>query len=86
MFQEMIVKKFLKTAAFLNDKVILKPAVIDLEKDKLTIDGEEIIYKDKQYFIFNKPSGYVVANYDSKNETIFDIINLDPKDFLLMED
>ncbi|WP_223213167.1 S4 domain-containing protein [Mycoplasmopsis arginini] len=61
-------KKILKDGrVFLNDKVILKPAVIDLEKDKLTIDGEEIIYKDKQYFIFNKPSGYVVANYDSKS-------------------
>lgn len=50
-------KKILKDGrVFLNDKVILKPVVIDLEKDKLTIDGEEIIYKDKQYFIFNKPS------------------------------
>ncbi|CRH47479.1 pseudouridine synthase [Mycoplasmopsis arginini] len=75
-------KKILKDGrVFLNGKVILKPVVIDLEKDKLTIDGEKIIYKDKQYFIFNKPSGYVVANYDSKSETIFDIINLDPKRF-----
>lgn len=75
-------KKVLKDGRVLvNNKTILKPITINTYKDLITIDGFEIDYKEYQYYILNKPSGYVCANYDRVNETIFDIIDLNPNEY-----
>ncbi|WP_427902811.1 pseudouridine synthase [Metamycoplasma alkalescens] len=64
-----------------NKKILKKPISIDLKKDVVEIDNEIVDYKANQYFIFNKPSGYVTANFDKLNQTIFEIIDLDPNSF-----
>ncbi|AZZ65238.2 rRNA pseudouridine synthase [Metamycoplasma phocicerebrale] len=75
-------KKVLKSERIkINGIIISKPRVIDINKDNIEIDGELIQYKEFQYFMFNKPSGLITANYDLKQKTIFSILNLNSNKF-----
>ncbi|WP_438340642.1 pseudouridine synthase [Mycoplasma sp. 125] len=75
-------KKIIKAKRVLiNNKSILKPICVDINNDTIMIDGKLVEYKEKQYFVFNKPSGYITANFDKKSKTIFEIIDLDPNKF-----
>ncbi|WP_235732228.1 pseudouridine synthase [Mycoplasmopsis felifaucium] len=71
--KKIISKKLIKV----NDKIIEKPIKIDVLADYVEYNNEQLKYEKYQYFMFNKPAGYVCANYDKNDPTIFDLINLD---------
>ncbi|MGL5617746.1 MAG: pseudouridine synthase [Metamycoplasmataceae bacterium] len=48
---------------------------IDPHINKVLIDNKIIDYKDFIYIVLNKPKGYVCANKDKLNKTVFDLIN-----------
>lgn len=58
--------------------VIKDPAAkIDPDKDRITLSGKEIRYKEKIYIMMNKPSG-VVSSTDDGGVTVIDIL---PEEF-----
>ncbi|AZG68411.1 rRNA pseudouridine synthase [Mycoplasma struthionis] len=64
-----------------NNEIIKKPINIDTEKDLVYFDNELIKYKEFYYYMFNKPAGYICANYDKYESTIFDILDLDNRQY-----
>lgn len=45
------------------------------DHDRVLLDGEQVFLPVAQYFMLNKPAGYVCANSDSDNPTVLDLIN-----------
>ena len=60
----------------LNGDVILKSDIkVDINKDKISIDGKEINYQKNVYLILNKPMGYISATEDRSQKTVLDLID-----------
>ena len=38
------------------------------------MDGRELVYREYEYFMLNKPAGVVSASHDSRNSTVLDLI------------
>lgn len=51
---------------------------IDPDKDTVFCDGQKIIYREFDYFILNKPQGYLSATVDDTEKTVLDLI--EPQD------
>ncbi|ENY69294.1 16S rRNA uridine-516 pseudouridylate synthase [Metamycoplasma auris 15026] len=76
------VKKIIRQKRIsINDEIIDKPILVNPEVDIIKIDNEIVSYEAYSYYLFNKPSGYITSNFDTKNQTIFDILPLDRKKF-----
>jgi pseudouridine synthase len=60
-----------------NDTVVTEFwTQIDEEKDEIKVDGKLILIEKKEYYLFNKPQGYITALTDPfKTRTIFDYLN-----------
>lgn len=52
--------------------------VVNPEKQKITVDGQRIRARRKQYFVLNKPPGVVSTNFDQEGRTR--VIDLLPQD------
>lgn len=74
------VKKLVSQKRILvNGQTILKSDIkVDSEKDKITIDGQELTIKNHIYLILNKPKGYISATEDKSMQTVLDLI---PKEY-----
>ena len=74
------VKKLLKSGAVLcNDAKIADPkAHVDPDKDRITVYGEQVQYREFIYVMMNKPKGYISATEDDRLETVLDL--LEPED------
>ena len=60
----------------LNGDVVLKSDIkVDINKDKISIDGKEIYYQKNVYLILNKPMGYISATEDRSQKTVLDLID-----------
>ena len=60
----------------LNGDVVLKSDIkVDINKDKISIDGKEICYQKNVYLILNKPMGYISATEDRSQKTVLDLID-----------
>lgn len=58
-----------------NGKVVSSSALhINPDVDTIEVDGQRVIYKKHIYLMLNKPVGYVSANTDSLNKTVFDLV------------
>lgn len=79
-FSRSEIKKLLsKNKITLGGKIIRDGSIkINPNLDDIKLDGENIFYRDKVYFIMNKPQGYVCAVHDSNEKTVMDL--LDSKD------
>lgn len=56
-----------------NGKVIIEPAFeIEEFKDSIEYKNETVIYREKVYYMFNKPKGCVTARTDEESKTVFD--------------
>ncbi|GAA0429985.1 pseudouridine synthase [Lentibacillus halophilus] len=44
------------------------------EKDTTAVNGEPIIYRKYVYIMMNKPSGYVSATVDNRDQTVVDLL------------
>ena len=47
---------------------------VDTEKDSVSVNGREYIFKKHIYIMMNKPQGVVSATTDPKNKTVIDIL------------
>ncbi|MCV3753669.1 pseudouridine synthase [Mycoplasma enhydrae] len=75
-------KKFLRSDRIkVNGAIINKTCNVDATDDLIMIDDEIITFKQNYYYMFNKPSGCITANYDRHQETIFDLLELDKNKF-----
>lgn len=73
------VKKLLKDGAVRVNDVVVKDAKehIDPEKDRVTLNGETIEYKEFIYLMMNKPPGVLSATEDYAGETIIDLLEME---------
>ncbi|MGV2393158.1 UNVERIFIED_CONTAM: pseudouridine synthase [Campylobacter lari] len=71
------IKKILgKKLVKVNDKIVQNGYKIDIEKDIIKVNNEVVKYEKFQYFMFNKPAGFICANSDDYDATVFDIVGL----------
>lgn len=47
---------------------------VDIENDKVTVNGELVTYKKYIYLLMNKAPGYLSATYDNRDITVIDIL------------
>ena len=73
-------KNMIKKAQISVNGVPVKSAdmKIDPEKDRITINGREIVYKQFLYIMLNKPDGVVCATRDGLSSTVLELL---PQEF-----
>jgi len=58
-----------------NGETVLKPATkVNEDTDMVCVDGREILYSKYEYFMLNKPAGYVSATTDNMHKTVTELI------------
>ena len=61
---------------YVNDILVSSGAEkIDPTKDKVVFSDQEVYYKETILLMMNKPKGYISANKDGKEKTVFELIN-----------
>ncbi|WP_406615816.1 pseudouridine synthase [Mycoplasmopsis hyopharyngis] len=71
-----IKSKLKQKAIKVNGQIINRLIKINPNKDVVELDNCVIKYEEFQYYMFNKPVGFITANNDWYNATIFDILGL----------
>ncbi|MFD2446474.1 pseudouridine synthase [Bacillus sp. CGMCC 1.16607] len=73
------VKKLLKDGAVKVNGELVKDAKahIDPNQDVVTINGQEVVYKEFIYLMMNKPAGVISATEDNRDETVIDLLEMD---------
>lgn len=71
-----VVKKIIKSGRVLVDgKEVLKPETkVDENISCIEVDGKAVFYNRYEYYMLNKPQGYVSATVDKEHKTVIDII------------
>lgn len=71
------IKKFLKISEVLvnGEQIFDSGFQINVDKDSLSIDGEEISLSKNIYLMMNKPQDVVSANKDGLHQTVFDLLD-----------
>lgn len=59
---------------FVNDVPADKPGQKVGQDDVITVDGEQIVYAEYEYYMLNKPQGYVSAVKDNTAPTVVSLI------------
>ncbi len=71
-------KKAISSKRVVVDGKIIKSASVHVSEDaEVQLDGQSVVYQKFVYIMLNKPAGYVCANLDSKNKTVFDLLPAD---------
>lgn len=68
-----------KKRVTVDDNVITKPET-KIGDAKVCVDGEEISFSQFEYYMLNKPAGYVSATYDNDAPTVVSLIKSCKKD------
>lgn len=78
------VKKLIKKGLIsVNNEIIKKSDhKINVDKDVVTYLEQQIIYEEYEYYMLNKPAGYVSATQDNVFPTVMDLIKSKKKDNL----
>ena len=78
------VKQFIKKGQIqINGEIQKRPETkLDIAKDKVSFQGEEISYQEYVYYILHKPAGYVSAVKDNLYPTVLSLID-NPQGFQL---
>lgn len=78
------VKQFIKKGQIqVNGEIQKRPETkLDIVKDKVLFQGEEISYQEYVYYILHKPAGYVSAVKDNLYPTVLSLID-NPQGFQL---
>ena len=59
----------------LNGTAVYRPEIkIDTDQDKITFQGESVIYEKYEYYMLNKPAGVISAVSDWNNDTVVGLI------------
>ncbi len=52
------------------------------DEDEVRVEGKEVSLKNKVYYMFNKPKGYITTKNDPQGrKTIFDLLDIEPDVF-----
>lgn len=54
---------------------------INPEIDKIFVNGEEVFYRKYIYLMMNKPDGVISATFDSRDETVIDLLEIEHQVF-----
>ena len=58
-----------------DDYIVKSPEQkIDTSTQKVFCEGQELGYEEYEYYMLNKPAGYVSATTDAKDKTVLDLI------------
>lgn len=70
------VKKLIRQGKIkVDDNIVKSPEQkIDTATQKVFCEGQEVGYKEYEYYMLNKPAGYVSATTDAKDKTVLDLI------------
>ena len=70
------VKKLIRLGKVKVDDYIVKSPEqkIDTSTQKVFCEGQELGYEEYEYYMLNKPAGYVSATTDAKDKTVLDLI------------
>jgi 16S rRNA pseudouridine516 synthase len=70
------VKKLVKAGKIEVDgkKVKASDIQVDIEKNKIFVNGVELVYKKYVYYLMNKPDGVVSATFDNYDKTVVDLL------------
>ena len=70
------VKKLIRQGKVkVDDHIVKSPEQkIDTVTHKVFCEGQEVGYEEYEYYILNKPAGYVSATTDAKDKTVLDLI------------
>lgn len=64
-----------------NNTIAMKPDIkIDSDKDSVSFHGNIISYTEFEYYLLNKPAGYVSATKDNTAPTVLSLIQSNRKD------
>lgn len=75
-----IKKLIAKNKIMLDGKIVKDGSLkIDPEVSEIMLDGKTVSYRDKVYYILNKPQGYVCATEDKKEKTVLDLLSLEDR-------
>ena len=70
------VKKLIRQGKVkVDDHIVKSPEQkIDTAMQKVFCEGQEVGYEEYEYYMLNKPAGYVSATTDAKDKTVLDLI------------
>ncbi len=70
------VKKIIRSGRIdVNGKTVLKPEQkVDTDKDIVELDGESVNFCEFEYYMLNKPQGYVSATKDKEYKTVLELV------------
>ncbi|MCH1625368.1 pseudouridine synthase [Ferdinandcohnia quinoae] len=73
------VKSLLKSGAVKIDGVAVKDSSkhVKLDTEIVTVNGEEIVYKEFIYLMLNKPQGVISATDDNMHDTVIDLLEME---------
>jgi 16S rRNA pseudouridine516 synthase len=73
------VKKVLKDGVVMVNDVVMKDGKkhVNPSEDIITINGEQVIYKEFIYLMMNKPQGVVSATEDHHDKTVIDLLEFE---------
>lgn len=58
-----------------NGKIVKEPGLLVTSRDKIIVEGKALKLEKKEYYVFNKPPGYITSKTDPEGrKTIYDII------------
>lgn len=71
------VPRLLKTGAVtVNGRPAASPSEkVDPNADVVAVSGTQIVYKDKHYYMMNKPAGVISATEDLRERTVLDLLD-----------
>ena len=73
--RSLIKEKIKKGCVTVNAEVAKRPEQQVKESDKITLHGREVGYAQVEYYMLNKPAGYVSATEDKRHKTVLDLID-----------
>lgn len=76
------VKAYIKKGAItVNNTIVKRPDTkVDSDKDIVSFQGNIVSYTEFEYYLLNKPAGYVSATKDNTAPTVLSLITGSPKD------
>ncbi|MGI6094293.1 MAG: pseudouridine synthase [Lachnospiraceae bacterium] len=70
------VKQKIRKGLIQVNQIVVKEAdyKVDLSKDRILADGQQISYVQMEYYMLHKPAGYVSATEDKREKTVLELL------------
>ncbi len=72
------VKKMIGSGRVAVNGKVVRTGSLHVDGDEVLLDGASVVYQQYFYIMLHKPQGYICANRDSSNKTVFDLL---PKEY-----